>query len=164
MGTAACNTKSTWAAPRPEYEAGLEMPSLARSKTRNSPQRHFVLTGPGCCRSRTESASRRPGGMASPHPEQHTLAVVAHAPKAPAAGPVAWPPHTPNGTRSPWLLTHRKRQPQARWHCISTPRTAHTRRGRSRTGSASRRHGGMASPHPDRHTLPVVDHAPIRRS
>jgi len=136
------------------------MPSLARSKTRNSPQRHFVLTGPGCCRSRTESASRRHGGMASPHPERHTLPVAAHAPKAPAAGTVAWLPHTPNGTRSPWLLTHRKRQPQARWHCISTPRTAHTRRGRSRTGSASRRHGGMASPHPERHTLAVVAHAP----
>ncbi|WP_238326134.1 hypothetical protein, partial [Halomonas sp. A3H3] len=64
----------------------------------------------------------------------HTLIVVAHAPKAPAAGSVA------------------------------TPRTAHTRRGCSRTESASRRHGGNASPHPDRHTLAVVAHAPNRRS
>ena len=132
------------------------MPSHARSKTQNSPQRHFVQTGPGCWHSRTEGASRRHGGNASPHPEWHTLAVATHAPKAPAAGTVAMPPHTPNGTHSPGLLTRRKRQPQARWHGFPTPRTVHTRRGRSRADKAF----ALSSPLPVWNALPRCARTP----
>ena len=84
------------------------------------------------------------------------LAAGTHAPKAPAAGTVAMPPHTPNGTHSPGLLTRRKRQPQARWHGFPTPRTVHTRRGRSRADKAF----ALSSPLPVWNALPRCARTP----